>query len=150
MNIAKFFLYLTYFLSLVFSFAIGYYIDDLGHSHLMHNQTYYLTPNISRISIVSVLHQKDVQYLVNDTTGWVMTKWIGECTEFVIQSVALCVYNFMVLWLHCFMVSWSSRMHCAGFWSVLRNMKFSKFLSLEIDCDAQPSILFLWKYLFTD
>ena len=73
MNIAKFFLYLTYFLSLVFSFAIGYYIDDLGHSHLMYNQTYCLTSNISRVAIVSVLHQKDVHYLVNDNFYYTLT-----------------------------------------------------------------------------
>ena len=73
MNIAKFFLYLTYFLSLVFSFTVGYYIDDITHDSATYSQPYYLTPNISRNVIVDVLHQKDVQYLVYDNFYYTLT-----------------------------------------------------------------------------
>ena len=56
--------------------------------------------------------------------------------------VSFSLYNFVM------MVSWSSSLRCKRFWGVLRNMKFSKFLCLERDCDAQPSNVFiLWKYL---
>ena len=45
--------------------------------------------------------------------------------------VSFSLSNFVI------MVSWSSSLHCAGFWGVLRNMKFSKFLCLERVCNAQ-------------
>ena len=73
MDIAKFFLYLTYFLLLVFSFATGYYIDDITHDGTLYYQPYYLTPNISRTTIINLLHTKDVQYLVYDNFYYTIT-----------------------------------------------------------------------------